>query len=144
MDAPSPVSEISLDPSTLPPADIIALAQSGLLCRAERDTPDGGVPAFMTKVDWDTISVRFSVETPSPNDLIAAVERAVHHLLGHAAERLTKCPAGEVSAVLNVKTDLFAENGETFLSFVRDRTHPVACVIVGTHPWNVMKSMYAF
>ncbi len=114
------------------------------MCRAERDTPDGGVPVFMTKVDWDTISERFSVETSSPNDHIVAVERAVHHLLGHAAESLTKCPAGEISAVLNVKTDLFAENGETFLSFVRDRTHSVVCVIIGTLSWDVLKSVHAF
>ena len=129
------MKEFALDPMNLPATDIVQLAQAGLLCRAERETPAGGVPAFLTRQDWDRLATRFSSEAPKPERLLEAVERAVWRLLAHAAATLSQRPQGNVSATMSARTDLFTENGETYLSFVRDRSHPVACVIIGTRPW---------
>ncbi|GBR14280.1 MULTISPECIES: hypothetical protein [Asaia] len=134
------MQEFALDPATLPATDILELAQAGLLCRAERETPSGGIPAFVTRQDWDCLAERFGREAAAPERLIEAVERAVWRLLSHAAATLSKQTPGSVSATMSARTDLFSDDGETYLSFVRDRTHPVACVIVGSRPWSAIEA----
>ncbi|RUT25427.1 hypothetical protein C0V97_12680 [Asaia sp. W19] len=129
------MKEFVLDPSTLPEIDIVDLAQSGQILRAEQTTPPGGIPAFLTRDDWRRIVHRHATPDSDENALLAAVERAIHRLLDHAATTLAARPAGLVSATLTVKTDLFDTRGETFLSFVRAKGHPVACVVIGTRPF---------
>lgn len=136
MKAAPTMKEFALDPATLPEAEIIALAQKGLLLRVERDTSENGVPAFMTRDDWDAMEARYLHQKGAPGDFLPAVERAIHRLLGHAAETLASRPAGTISATLSATTDLFEDNGQTYLSFVRDTTYPVACVIIGRRPWT--------
>ncbi|WP_025841193.1 hypothetical protein [Asaia platycodi] len=134
------MKEFVLNPATLPATDILELAQAGLLCRAERETPGGGIPAFVTRQDWDCLTRRFGREETAPERLIEAAERAVWRLMSHAAATLTRQTPGTVSATMSVQTDLFSDDGETFLSFVRDNTHPVACVIIGTRPWSEIEA----
>ncbi|GBQ15484.1 hypothetical protein [Swaminathania salitolerans] len=120
---------ITIDPELLPPIDIIRLAQEGHLLRAERTTPEGGVPAFISSADRDRLLTRH----PEGAD-VASTERAVHHLLAHAAQGLTATGEGVVPARLSLKTDLFEDEGETWISFVRDASTAVACVIIGSRP----------
>ncbi|WP_122050256.1 hypothetical protein [Asaia bogorensis] len=129
------MKEFALDPATLPEADILGHAQAGRLLRAERTTPPNGVPAFITCEDWKTMAARFGTAAEKDIDLFQALEKAVQRLLGHAAETLAKREAGVISATLSAQTDLFDEDGPTYLSFLRDSTHPVACVVIGTSPW---------
>lgn len=130
------MKEFALDPATLPQAGIIDLALKGELLRVERDVPANGVPAFMTSADWAAMAARYRNQQGSEAEFLPAVERAVQRLLGHAAQTLATHPAGTVSAVLSVRTDLFQEDGETYLTFVRDSTYAVACVIIGCQPWS--------
>lgn len=129
------MKEFALDPATLPKAEIVALAQQGILLRAERDTSENGVPAFMKRDDWETMEARFLHQRGESSDFLPAVEHAVHRLLGHAAQTLASRPAGTISATLSATTDLFEDGGQTYLSFVRDTTYTVACVIIGRDPW---------
>lgn len=129
------MKEFALDPTTLPSADILGHAQAGRLLRAERQTPENGVPAFITREDWEQMAARFGVTGQSSADLLPALERAVQRLLAHAAKTLSEREPGVISAVLSARTDLFGENTQTYLSFLRDSTHPVACVVIGSSPW---------
>lgn len=135
MKASPTMKEFALDPTTLPEAGIVALAQKGLLLRVERDTPENGVPAFVTRDDWGAMEARFLHQKGASGDFLPAVERAVQRLLAHAAQTLASRPAGTISATLSATTDLFEDNGQTYLSFLRDATYPVACVIIGRRPW---------
>ncbi|WP_261763174.1 hypothetical protein [Asaia bogorensis] len=129
------MKEFALDPATLPEADILGLAQTGQLLRAERQTPENGIPAFISREDWDRTRARFGACGRDSGDLLTALEKAVQRLMGHAAETLATREAGVVSAILSARTDLFDDGGPTYLSFLRDATHPVACVIIGSRPW---------
>ncbi|GBQ93074.1 hypothetical protein [Asaia krungthepensis] len=131
--------EFRLDPTTLPAAPMLELAQSGFLVRAERETPENGVPAFMLSEDWKTLEHRFASNNAehakTGSGLLSAVENATRRLMGHAAEALANSAPGEIGSTLSLRTDLFAENAETFLSFLRDQTYEVACLVIGPRPW---------
>ncbi|QDH17300.1 hypothetical protein [Swingsia samuiensis] len=131
---------ISLDPSLFPAIDIITLAQTGLILRAERQTPPDGIPVFVTKEGWTELVSSHAPEHPSPHEIIIpALEKAITRLLSHAAETAEKTK--EMAPVLYLESDLFPSNAELLIAFVRDKEHPVTCALIGTrqHLSHVLK-----
>lgn len=124
---------IKLDPTILPALDILGMAQSGALLRAERETPPDGIPAFVTRAGWDELIATHAAHHDTPHTvLLPALEKAVSRLMSHAAEEASR--NGEMTPVLTLQSDLFPSDPDLVLAFVRDSTHPVACALVGTAP----------
>lgn len=123
-------NSIQLDPNTLPVLDIVELANTGAIRRAEQQTPPDGIPVFVTALGWLELEDRYGID--NPRKILRSLESAAHRLLSHAATTLATQSAGEVSATITCPSDLFTENGSVNLSFVRDREHPVVCVLIGT------------
>lgn len=122
---------IKLDPAILPALDILGMAQSGALLRAERDTPPDGIPAFVTRSGWDELIATHAANHDAPHTvLLPALEKAVARLLSHAAEGASR--NGEMTPVITLQSDLFPSDPDLVLAFVRDSTHPVACALIGT------------
>ena len=125
-----------LDPSTLPPVNILGLAQSGTILRAERETLPDGIPAFITKAGWDELT---AAHNTSAALVLSSLEKAVARLLAHAAEDAQT--NGRTAPVISLESDLFPSDPTLILTFVRDETHPVACALLGTasHLTEVLK-----
>lgn len=122
---------IKLDPAILPALDILGMAQSGALLRAERETPPNGIPAFVTRAGWDELTATHADHHDAPHTvLLPALEKAVARILSHAAEAASR--NGEMTPVLTMPSDLFPSDPDLVLAFVRDNTHPVACALIGT------------
>lgn len=122
---------IKLDPAILPALDILGMAQSGAILRAERNTPPDGIPAFVTRTGWDELIATHATEHNAPNALLLpALEKAVSRLLAHTAEEASR--NGEMTPVITLQSDLFPSDPDLVLAFVRDSTHPVACALIGT------------
>ncbi|AOX19235.1 hypothetical protein [Kozakia baliensis] len=124
---------LSLDPTALPPLDIIDLANSGVIVRAERETPPDGIPAFVTAQGWQELLQRYADgNSDIAPRVLAALEQAIKRLLDHAATSFAQSTHNEIAPILSCPSDLFASNGTIQIAFVRDRQHPVACVLIGT------------
>lgn len=122
---------IKLDPMILPALDILGMAQSGTLLRAERETPPDGIPAFVTRAGWDELVATHAGDHTAPHTvLLPAMEKAVARLLSHAAEAASR--DGVMTPVVTIQSDLFPSDPDLVLAFVRDTTHPVACALIGT------------
>ncbi len=122
---------IKLDPTLLPALDILGMAQSGALLRAERETPPDGIPAFVTRAGWDELAATHASDHSAPHIvLLPALEKAVSRILAHAAQNAAH--TGEMTSVTTLQTDLFPSDPDLVLAFVRDSTHPVACALIGT------------
>ncbi|EHH69080.1 hypothetical protein [Gluconobacter morbifer] len=122
---------VTLEPASLPSVDIVGLAQSGQILRAERDTPPDGVPVFITREGWnDLLATHATDSASSPAAVLPALEKAVTRIMAHAAEAAGK--EGMTTPVISMKSDLFSSDGTLILAFVRDSTHPVACALIGT------------
>lgn len=120
-----------LDPSTLPSVNILGLAQSGAILRAERETPPDGIPAFITKEGWDELIAAHADNHVAPHTIVLpALEKAVARVLAHAAEAAQT--EGKTAPVISLESDLFPSDRTLILAFVRDETHPVACALIGT------------
>ncbi len=130
---------IALDPARLPKLDILSLARTGLILRAERETPDTGIPSFLTRSGWVELvthhrrSTTDGIETEeqTANRLLPALERICARLLSEAA-RGAKAQDRQDASVFTVETDLFPSSTQTRIVLVADRTHPVACALIGT------------
>lgn len=122
---------VMLDPSTLPSVNILGLAQSGAILRAERETPPDGIPAFVTKAGWDELITAHADNHAAPHLIVLpALEKAVTRILAHAAEAAQS--EGKTAPVISLESDLFPSDPTLILAFVRDETHPVACALIGT------------
>ncbi|MBS1102747.1 hypothetical protein JK202_06900 [Gluconobacter sp. Dm-62] len=122
---------IKLDPELLPALDILRMAQSGTLLRAERHTPPDGIPAFVTRDGWNELVETHAGNHDAPHMvLLPALEKAVLRIMSHAAEQASS--SGEMTPVITLPSDLFPSDPDLVLSFVRDSTHPVACALIGT------------
>ncbi|WP_415571466.1 hypothetical protein [Gluconobacter sp.] len=122
---------IKLDPALLPALDILGMAQSGALLRAERETPSDGIPAFVTRAGWDELAATHAANHNAPHSvLLPALEKAVARILTHAAQNASQM--GEMTPVTTLQSDLFPSDPDLVLAFVRDSTHPVACALIGT------------
>lgn len=137
--------DIHIDPDVLPSFDIVMLANSGALLRAEAETPPNGVPAFVTAAGWRMIEARY--RHASPEELLTNLGRATHRLLAHAAEAYAETDhSDEISAPgsFSCPSDLFENNGTLHLAFIRDTTHPVICAVIGTnkHLQDLMKAPF--
>ena len=124
------MNTVTLDPARLPALDIITLAQSGILMRAERETSPDGVPVFLTQEGWmDLHERRPSLGLP---ELQLAVEKATRHLMTHAAETVATQKPDAAPGLFICPSDFFEENGNVHIVFVRDIAHPVVCAVIGT------------
>ncbi len=124
---------IKLDPALLPALDILGMAQSGTLLRAERETPSDGIPAFVTRAGWHELAATHAANHDAPHTvLLPALEKAVSRILAHAAHNASH--TGEITPVTTLQSDLFPSDPDLVLAFVRDSTHPVACALIGTAP----------
>ncbi|GBR70060.1 hypothetical protein [Gluconobacter kanchanaburiensis] len=122
---------IKLDPMMLPALDILGMAQSGAVLRAERETPSDGIPAFVTRSGWDELVATHASDHTAPHTvLLPAMEKAVTRLLSHAAEAASR--DGVMAPTITIQSDLFLSDPDLVLAFVRDITHPVACALIGT------------
>ncbi|WP_418609053.1 hypothetical protein [Gluconobacter cerinus] len=122
---------VVLDPSSLPAVNILGLAQSGAILRAERETPPDGVPAFITREGWDELVAAHASEHDTPHTIVLpALEKTVTRLLAHAAQAASE--EGGTAPVVSLESDLFPSDRTLILAFVRDETHPVACTLIGT------------
>ncbi|MBS1087636.1 hypothetical protein [Gluconobacter wancherniae] len=122
---------VSLDPNTLPIINVVGLAQSGTILRAERKTPSDGVPAFVTRDGWEELVSLYAKDSEKPHEIVLpALERAAGRILAHAAEAAVSDRRN--SPVFNLESDLFASDPTLVLAFVRDTEHPVACALIGT------------
>ncbi|MFT8808553.1 hypothetical protein [Gluconobacter sp.] len=122
---------IKLDPAILPALDIVGMAQSGALLRAERETPPDGIPVFVTRTGWEELTATHAADHATPHTvLLPALEKAAARILSHAAETASR--SGEMTPVLTLQSDLFPSDPDLVLAFVRDSTHPVACALIGT------------
>lgn len=132
---------VTLDPSRLPQLDILALARSGLIVRAERETPETGIPSFLTRAGWNELiahhrrpsegSTEHEPEEQTASRLLPALERISTRLLGEAA-REAETRQQQDTSLFTIETDLFPSSPETRIILVADRTHPVACALIGT------------
>lgn len=133
---------ITLDPSRLPRLDILTLARDGLILRAERETPETGIPSFLTRAGWNELIAHHrrpshdgngpaETEEQTASRLLPALERTSSRLLGEAA-REAETQRKQDASVFTVETDLFPSSSETRIVLVADRTHPVACALIGT------------
>lgn len=124
---------LSLDPLALPMLDIVNLANRGTIIRAELETPENGVPAFITAAGWHALQALHGTDTHDRQlSLLRALERAVHRLLSHAADTMARSKQKTFDPVMTCTSDLFEPEGMLQMAFVRDRTHPVACMLVDT------------
>lgn len=127
---------ISLDPYQLPELDILTLAQSGRLVRAERETPEDGVPALVTRSGWNELVQHYIQEHEAPSDtaqrVLIALERSASLLMTEAAKAVQEQNDDTPPSLYTLETDLFPSNRQTRLVFVRDKSHPVACALIGT------------
>ncbi|MCX5616332.1 hypothetical protein NQF87_05005 [Bombella sp. TMW 2.2559] len=131
---------VTLDPSRLPQLDILALARSGLIVRAERETPEIGIPSFLTRAGWNELianhrrpsegSTEHEPEEQTASRLLPALERICTRLLGEAAREAET--QQQDASIFTIETDLFPSSPETRIILVADRTHPVACALIGT------------
>lgn len=122
---------VMLDPSTLPSVNILGLAQSGAILRAERETAPDGIPAFITKEGWNELIAAHADDHTAPHTVVLpALEKAVARILSHAAESAQG--EGKTAPVISLESDLFQSDSTLILAFVRDETHPVACALIGT------------
>lgn len=131
---------ISLDPKTLPALNIIELATQGLIMRAERETPPDGLPVFITRPGWEELLTTHTNDAENGATLVLpALEKATHRLLAHAAQAASEDKT--FAPLVTVESDLFKSATSVLLTFVRDSTHPVACVLIGTeaHIATVLK-----
>lgn len=133
---------ITLDPASLPKLDILSLAQNGLILRAERDTPETGIPSFLTRAGWNELIAHHrrpadgdsgpaETEEQTASRLLPALERISTRLLSEAAHG-AETQKKQDASVFTVETDLFPSSPETRIVLVADRTHPVACALIGT------------
>ncbi len=127
---------IMLDPAHLPKLDVLSLAQNGLILRAERETPKGSIPCFLTRAGWEELIAHHKT-TPEETEaqigarLLPALERICARLLSEAAKEAEQ-QHKEDATVFTLQTDLFPSSAQTRLVFVADKTHPVACALIGT------------
>ncbi|OOL18363.1 hypothetical protein AL01_06090 [Bombella intestini] len=130
---------ITLDPTRLPKLDILSLAQNGLILRAERTTPEAGIPSFLTRAGWNELIAHHrhstteggETEEQTASRLLPALERISARLLSEAA-REAEAQGQQDASVFTLETDLFPSSAQTRLVLVADRTHPVACALIGT------------
>lgn len=136
---------VTLAPDSLPRLNIVGLAQSGQILRAERETPPDGVPVFVTKEGWNDL-LRHYGDGKDPAELartklLPALERISTQLLAEAAQASKEktssgaTPESEKAgtpSVFTLESDLFPGDRETRLVLVRDETHPVVCALLGT------------
>lgn len=134
---------ITLDPTSLPKLDILSLAQNGLIMRAERETPETGIPSFLTRAGWNELITHHrrpadgsesgpaETEEQTASRLLPALERISTRLLSEAA-REAETQKKQDASVFTVETDLFPSSPETRIVLVADKTHPVACALIGT------------
>lgn len=127
---------ITLNPEHLPKLDIVALAQSGHIVRAERDTAEGGVPVFLTKEGWDELVLQHRKQSNEPieqtaSHLLPALEKISARILAEAAHA-AETQKQEHAALFTLETDLFPSSPQTRLVLVADKTHPVVCALLGT------------
>ncbi|GBR47143.1 hypothetical protein [Neokomagataea thailandica] len=124
---------ISLDPTILPSLNIIDLATQGLIVRAERETPEDGLPIFITRPGWEELLTTHTHDAEHGATIVLpALEKAVHRLLAHVAHATHE--EKNFAPLITVDSDLFQSAASLLLAFVRDSTHPVACVLIGTEP----------
>ncbi|GBR52515.1 hypothetical protein AA106555_0944 [Neokomagataea thailandica NBRC 106555] len=120
-----------LDPAKLPALDIVGLATSGLIVRAERETPADGIPAFITRPGWEELLTSHAADVENGSALVLPpLEKAVQRLLAHAAQSASE--EQNFAPLVTLESDLFASAPSLLVMFVRDQSHPVACVLVGT------------
>lgn len=133
---------ITLDPTRLPKLDILSLAQNGLILRAERDTPEAGIPSFLTRAGWNELIAHHrrpatneagpaESEEQTASRLLPALERISARLLSEAA-REAEAQSQQGASVFTLETDLFPSSTQTRIVLVADKTHPVACALIGT------------
>lgn len=129
------IMSITLDPTTLPALDIIALAQSGQILRAERETAENGIPCFITKQDWNHLKHEMNYKL-TDEALLTALEKISARFLQEAARSCSLLKAAPQETDLpnsfEIESDLFTDHRKIFLILVRDMTHPVACALIGT------------
>lgn len=122
---------VSLDPTLLPALDIVGLAQSGQILRAEKETPPDGVPFFVTHEGWDELVLTHAAQHKTPHAFVlATLEKVVAKLQAHAAEGARE--RGAHRPIITIPSDLFPSDPMVVLAFVRDASHPVACALIGT------------
>ncbi|MXV43994.1 hypothetical protein GS501_02860 [Saccharibacter sp. 17.LH.SD] len=123
---------ITLNPKIFPKLDIVSLAQTGKILRAERTTTKNGIPAFITREGWNELILHHARDgeplSLTTQKILPALEQSVARLLGEAAQASTERPA----SLYTLETDLFPSNTQTRLALVCDQTHHVACALIGT------------
>ncbi|MDF7674289.1 hypothetical protein PT277_02665 [Acetobacteraceae bacterium ESL0709] len=128
---------IALDPTVLPALDIISLAQSGKILRAERTTEQDGIPCFILRKDWDRLKSRDGKgNTLSDETLLRALEKISARFLQEAAKACkllgNESHQNALPSTFEIESDLFPHRKKVFLLLVRDATHPVVCALIGT------------
>lgn len=127
---------ISLDPAQLPELNILTLAQSGAIVRAERETPEDGIPAFITRSGWNELISHHAQEQETVADtatrVLTALEKSIGLLMTQAAKAAQEHEQSTPPSLYSLETDLFPSSPQTRLVFVKDTSHHVACALIGT------------
>lgn len=100
---------IPLNSHQLPELDILSLAQSGQLLRAERETPEDGIPAFITRSGWNELVQHYAQKNETFPDtaqrVLIALERSVILLMTEAA-KAAQNHTDETPTLYSLETDL--------------------------------------
>lgn len=142
-----PVMSITLDPAALPEIDIISLAQTGQIVRAERRTEENGIPCFISRKDWDLLKEEYNSSSSHENEtLLAALEKTTSLFLQEAAKTYSSLKKQHAKTTLpstfQIESDLFHDRKTVFLFLVKDMTHPVCCAVISTSPTLLPPSLH--
>lgn len=142
----APLAPFCLEAGHLPQWDILGLAQRELLVRAERETPPGGIPLFVTRTGWNLLVAHYNQGedlSASAERILPVIERLFAYLCQEIAARDHQANQGQahedgsvsrlcLESCYYVQTDLFPGESETLLLFLRDKTHHIICAVLGT------------
>lgn len=131
----------------LPEIDILRLAQTGMILRAELETETDGVPAFITRIGWNELLAHhllqehLSQKENSPNSaqnslefqqkLLKILSRITAKLMQEAARYYQEHPNNSPHN-FTIETDLFPSSKEASLIFIRAKDTNIACALLGT------------
>lgn len=141
---------IGLDHTYLPELDILHLAQTHTILRAERTTPHDGIPTFITQTGWNELVEHHHQSNETLKDtslrVLSALERISAHLMTEAAQKTKARDIKKESFLYTLESDLFPSSSQTRLVFVKDKTHSVACALIGTpqHLRQIINNKYSW
>lgn len=128
---------VEINPQYLPEINILEMAQTGMILRAELEIPPNGVPVFITRLGWNELLAHYLLQNPTEtrsdahHKLLLILSRITAKLLKDAAQYCKNTPPPLPSSFI-IETDLFPSSKETSLIFVRAKDHHAACALLGT------------